>query len=124
VWSAKSGGGFAAPTKVWESASWDATRTKPVAGDFNGDGRDDIGAFYDYTGSSTAVWAWSAKSSGGFNAPTRMWDSTTWDATRTKPVSGDFNGDGRDDIGFCPVGLGALIVHAGAASARRSGRSS
>ncbi|MEO3807982.1 VCBS repeat-containing protein [Sphaerisporangium sp. B11E5] len=99
VWTAGQGGAFQAPVRVWQSGTWDAARTKLVGGDFNGDGRDDVGALYDYGNASSALWSWSATSTGILQAPVRVWQSGTWDAARTKVVGGDFNGDGRDDVG-------------------------
>ncbi|MEO3807983.1 FG-GAP-like repeat-containing protein [Sphaerisporangium sp. B11E5] len=99
VWTAGQDGSLQAPVRAWESGTWDATRTKLVGGDFNGDGRDDVGALYDYGNASSALWSWSATSTGTLQAPVRVWQSGTWDAARTKLVGGDFNGDGRDDVG-------------------------
>ncbi|WP_170322916.1 FG-GAP repeat domain-containing protein, partial [Acrocarpospora macrocephala] len=86
VWSAKSGGGFNGPVNVWDSGAggWDQTRSKPVSGDFNGDGRTDVGVFYDYPGLRTVLFTWTAKAGGGFNAPVNVWDSGAggWDQTR------------------------------------------
>ncbi|MFV2022882.1 FG-GAP-like repeat-containing protein, partial [Micromonospora sp. LOL_023] len=68
----------------------------------NGDGLDDVVAFYDYGNSETRLWVFIANNSGGLNPPTVAWYSGgpgTWDLTRTRLVGGDFNGDGRDDIG-------------------------
>jgi hypothetical protein len=47
----------------------------------------DISTFYDYPGSRTGLWTWTAKA-GGFNAPTMTWDSGAgnWEQSRTKPV--------------------------------------
>ena len=73
-----------------------------VAGDFNGDGKDDIATIYDYynntmqihvfvsTGSGFKSWAsWlSYMSPGDFNA----------NRVTNRTVAGDFNNDGKDDI--------------------------
>ncbi|HEY0476616.1 MAG TPA: glycoside hydrolase domain-containing protein [Kofleriaceae bacterium] len=86
---------------------------KPVAGDFNGDGRWDIGAIGD--GVSGGVDLLVATSTGsGFN-PIGNWrhaDGFGWGGM--KPVAGDFNGDGRWDIGAIgdgvPSGVDLLIA--------------
>ncbi|WP_181871402.1 hypothetical protein [Sphaerisporangium album] len=104
TWSAKTAGGFTGPVNAWDSGAggWDQTRSKPVSGDFNGDGMTDVGVFYDYPGLRTVLFTWSAKTAGGFTGPVNAWDSGAggWDQTRSKPVSGDYNGDGRGDVGI------------------------
>ncbi|MGC9499022.1 trypsin-like serine protease [Streptomyces sp. WG7] len=104
------GSGFGKPVKVWDSAdggSWSWDSSKPVAGDFNGDGRDDVGVLYDYGvradggGNRTALWTLTSTGS-GFGKPVKVWDSAdggSWNWDRSKPVAGDFNGDGRGDVG-------------------------
>ncbi|WP_218041810.1 hypothetical protein, partial [Acrocarpospora macrocephala] len=64
------------------------TRSKPVNGDFNGDGLTDVGVFYDYPNLRTVLFTWSAKSGGAFNGPANVWDSGSggWEQPRTKPV--------------------------------------
>jgi hypothetical protein len=85
----------------WDSGAgnWDGARAKYVAGDFNGDGRAEIGGFYNYPGYQTKLWIFDSVSTG---ALTRLaWDSGAgnWDWNRIKLAGGDFNGDGRADIG-------------------------
>ncbi|BEL05464.1 FG-GAP-like repeat-containing protein [Actinoplanes sichuanensis] len=87
--------------QTWDSGAgaWDGTRAKYVAGDFNGDGRAEIGGFYNYPGAQTKLWIYDSVSTG---ALTRLaWDSGAgnWDWNRIKLTGGDFNGDGRADIG-------------------------
>ncbi len=79
-------------------------------GDFNGDGKDDVGKSFDQlglgsidvylsNGSSLALQRWGTQQ-GGF------WDTQRW-------FVGDFNGDGRDDAGkaFNHDGLSSIDVH-------------
>ena len=91
-WLANSNGGFAANdanvfTKV--ATSWHVVST----GDFNGDGREDLL----WRSDSGALSDWLANANGGFasndaNAYTTA--PTSWHIAGT----GDFNGDGREDI--------------------------
>ena len=89
-------------TVKWTSCrgcwSWEATQ--PVEGDFNGDGKDDVGAFYNYGNGYTGLWIWYSNGS-GLNAPVRQWLSCPgcWSWEATKPVEGDFNGDGMSEVG-------------------------
>ncbi|WP_344019587.1 FG-GAP-like repeat-containing protein [Streptomyces luteireticuli] len=103
------GGGFNSPKQVWDSStdpvkSWNWAASKPVVGDFNGDGRADVGVLYDYgrtgSGNRTGLWTFTS-TGGGFASPKQAWDSgsESWNWTASKPVAGDFNGDGRADIG-------------------------
>src|SRR5204863_2288940 len=65
----------------------------PVAGDFNGDGRQDL-AFTNFdTGQVSVVLG---RGDGTFNAPVRF---EVGDFP-FGPFPGDFNGDGRDDFAF------------------------
>jgi hypothetical protein len=94
-------GGAVTGSLLWDSGAgnWDWNRTKLLAGDFNGDGKDDLAALYRYDGFRTGLWLMENVASG--NASWRMaWDSGAgnWDLNRTKAVAGDVNGDGKDDI--------------------------
>ncbi|MFH9015603.1 FG-GAP repeat domain-containing protein, partial [Streptomyces sp. NPDC017943] len=101
------GSGFDGPVKAWDSGtgSWNWNLSKTVSGDFNGDGLADVGVLYKYPDTSdgrghTALWTFTSTGS-GFNAPVKAWDSGTgsWDWDSSAPVSGDFNGDGKSDVG-------------------------
>ncbi|MFE9571045.1 FG-GAP-like repeat-containing protein [Streptomyces sp. NPDC006692] len=85
----------------WSSPSgWWASDLKLESGDFNGDGRDDIAAWYSYADGSDRLFTFTADIRGGFNPPFDSYylKAGNWDVTKSKFVTGDFNGDGRDDI--------------------------
>ncbi|MBV7248324.1 FG-GAP-like repeat-containing protein [Streptomyces sp. MW-W600-10] len=98
------GAGFAAPKQTWASSgSFDWSKSKPVSGDFNGDGKDDLAVFYNGGQANDGKYvslAFTFTSTGtAFNNPTASWTSSgSFDWSKSKPVSGDFNGDGKDDL--------------------------
>ncbi|MFE7778481.1 FG-GAP-like repeat-containing protein [Streptomyces sp. NPDC057445] len=93
-------GGFNEPFISWESTggAWERNQSRLVTGDFNGDGREDLGALYGYSDSTAKIWVFATNPAGGFTAPTIWWESTSFDWIRSQAHAGDFNGDGRDDI--------------------------
>jgi len=95
-WATRQGG-------FWDAQKW-------VAGDFNGDGKDDLAkSFYDgglasidvhlSSGGTFGIARWATRQ-GGF------WDAQKW-------VAGDFNGDGKDDLAKSVFdgGLASIDVH-------------
>jgi hypothetical protein len=84
------------------------TSAKPVTGDFDGDGRDDI---------ALVGVAWSTIRLAFGNHDGSFWVRTeplsqfmSRSATAgVKPITGDFNGDGRDDIALVGVGSWTTI---------------
>ena len=106
TWLARADGGFGTPTRSWLTAAsprWgELSRMKIFNGDFNGDGRTDIGSFYSYADSSVGLLSWTANAAGGFAAPVRGWFAPAtpyWgDVNRMTIAAGDFNGDGLGDV--------------------------
>jgi hypothetical protein len=95
-----SGSSFPAGETWWSSSarSFDATRSKLMAGDLNGDKRHDIAIAYDYGGSHSALWTF-LSSGTKFSVSLLWWDNPTgWESARTRWVTGDFNGDGKADV--------------------------
>ena len=59
LWALLSNGATFSRVQVWWSSGstrWDWSRTKVVAGDFNGDGKTDVGLYYDYGGRTAKMW--------------------------------------------------------------------
>jgi hypothetical protein len=65
----------------------------PLVGDWNGDGRDDLAAFTRGTSGDAFV---TLSTGTGFGARTKWHDFFCINAER--PVAGDWNGDGKDDV--------------------------
>ncbi|WP_223831002.1 FG-GAP-like repeat-containing protein [Streptomyces venezuelae] len=112
----KAGGGFNAPVPSWSSGKggFYSTSMTLMAGDFNGDGRDDIAAWYAYAAGNDTIFTFTANVQGGFNAPfpSAQMPAGWWYVDNSKFVTGDFNGDGRDDIAaLYGYSDGALKMH-------------
>ncbi|MFE9094978.1 FG-GAP-like repeat-containing protein [Streptomyces sp. NPDC007264] len=99
TFTANTKGGFNSPfSSFYRADGWAADRMKFATGDYDGDGRDDLGALYGYTDGTVALITFLTKPTGGFNEPIHGWESTGWTFANASVYSGDFNGDGRDDI--------------------------
>ncbi|MFJ7159218.1 FG-GAP-like repeat-containing protein [Streptomyces sp. NPDC101118] len=96
-------GGFSAPVASWSAKPGNFTARNMTlhSGDFDGDGRDDLAAWYDYDNGADKLLTFTATAEGGFNAPFSSWSNTNndWIRENLKFVSGDFDADGRDDLG-------------------------
>ena len=87
------------PRLVWESGAgnWSWDRMKLAVGDFTGDGKADIAAFYRGDGNDTNLWLFSGEAD---LHPRLVWESGAgnWSWDRMKLAVGDFTGDGKADI--------------------------
>ncbi|MFI1105952.1 trypsin-like serine protease, partial [Streptomyces melanogenes] len=93
---------FTSSYSIPASAGWDWNAIQLYAGDANGDGRSDAIMTYHHADSAISFFTSLSEPSGSFGAftsgykvPPNSWD---WDAM--KLMAGDFNGDGRTDMGM------------------------
>ncbi|WP_253837499.1 FG-GAP-like repeat-containing protein [Actinokineospora globicatena] len=99
-----SGDSASAPYRVWLSGAGGFTwsNTKIAAGDFTGDGRSDVAAFYDYGASTSGLWIFPGTGAAGDSAsvPRMTWLSGTGGFTwaNSKITAGDFTGDRKADV--------------------------
>ncbi|GAA3001536.1 hypothetical protein GCM10010483_53150 [Actinokineospora diospyrosa] len=102
--TAARGDSASVPYRAWVSGTGGFTwsNTKISAGDYTGDGRADVTAFYDYGSSTTGLIVFPGTAAVGDSAsvPRRTWLSApgafTW--SNTKIATGDFTGDGKADV--------------------------
>lgn len=89
------------PFNIWSSGAgnWDAGRSQPIIGDINGDNESDMLVFYDYGNATSGVWSMQGNGY-AFAAPQLVWSSGagSWEAARSRAMTGDYNNDGHDDI--------------------------
>ncbi|MGV9558843.1 FG-GAP repeat domain-containing protein [Streptomyces sp. NPDC003522] len=89
----QSNGTYKSPFSSWYSTGnrWGAIgRATLQAGDFNGDGLDDLGAMYGYNDGTVKMFTWLAKPDATFDPIKVSWASSTttaWSYTRTKFVN-------------------------------------
>lgn len=79
--------------KMWPDTSW-LNMQKISTGDFNSDGRDDVVAIT----SDGFLLRYSGNAAGGLDDGASMWSDKSWNNTPIV-LAGDFNGDGKTDLG-------------------------
>ncbi len=94
------GTGFTFNYVLWHDNNFAWANAKLLAGDWTGDGKDDLAVLYKWPDDRAVIHTWTSTGTGlTFNYV--KWDSGTggvkWDSA--KPFAGDFNGDGKSDIG-------------------------
>jgi hypothetical protein len=102
IWNGKGSNNFASGHAV--GGGW-AAFSRPIAGDFDGDGVSDLAAVKD--GSTLHIW--NGRGDNKFSGAVAV--GSGWgDYDSTLMSLGDVNGDGRDDIGAVREGTGTLYV--------------
>ncbi|MGW1763115.1 FG-GAP-like repeat-containing protein [Streptomyces sp. NPDC002073] len=94
-------GGLASPSEAFRGPAghWCVTSAKYAAGDFNGDGRTDIGALYLYGDNSVKLMNWLGQPDGSLAAGPDGWSQASgWDWYRTTLFAGDTDGDRRAEL--------------------------
>lgn len=85
--------------KVWTADKFEANNvTAMTAGDYNGDGIDEVAFFYNYGGTHTKLWTIGKK--GNVYDSDIVWENTKFNADRirNKATSGNYFGNKRDEI--------------------------
>lgn len=100
LWVFGSTGAKLMPSVWWSTSpgTFDPSHATWVSGDFDGDGKTDVAALYNYGGSTTGLWFF--KSTGNrFDAPRLMFMSGSWNAGSTKLAAGNFDsGDTAEEL--------------------------
>ena len=87
----------------WQSGLIGGADFRPLVGDWNGDGFDELGVYLDYQG--YALFLFDSNGSGTWNEASDSF-AVFGMASNVEPVIGDWNGDGIDAIGVYQVDTG------------------
>ena len=109
--------GNVSPTRPpWSLQAIERTPEDPVVpetrGDANGDGKADVTAVFDHGYGRTAIWNVTSDDGNAFHSGYIGWDSGEaggFALYRTKPVQGDFDGDGRTELAMFREGAGRQV---------------
>lgn len=111
---ARTDGTFDNPVQAFKSnaGDWYSENAAYAVGDTNGDGRDDVVAYYRYSTGVGALFTFMAKADGSLNPPLKSWNDpdTAWSPYLTRLTAADFNMDGREDLALLSP-VGPLKVH-------------
>lgn len=100
IWYGNPRAGLGGTTAWYVNTGWEGARVITAgAGDFNGDGRTDVAAFYRYDNNFVALYVWYGQSNLTTTGPYTVWTGNGWDGSRIITVGvGDTDGDGKADI--------------------------
>lgn len=85
------------PVNVYSSNQWDLTKSKFVAADMNGDTLTDLVGYYSYGGYTTGAFKF-LQTWNGFESPSSVFFSNSWDSSKAQYVPLDYNGNGTEDV--------------------------
>ena len=95
------GTGISHEQMLWSTGQgqWNWSNSTFVAGDFNGDGKDDVIGFYDYGNDNLGVWLFPGTGS-GIGHGQFLWSTGPgqWNMRNSQFYVGNFNGDGYVDV--------------------------